>query len=339
MSASAIPNADAFVSYPHLHNIGNTPMAALRDIPGLYAKLEGHNPGHSIKDRTITSIVAGMLNDGALVPGSRSSSDGRNTLVLVTSGSAGVSLMKLHKELNIDLNVIIVMPAAYAIKKGPAQVIENCSFDEPGGGVQVGVWSSFDDVVEHERTSCQVVLAEGMFMDVLAHTREIAARKGWQLLEQHTDAASTLGHASTAQEILRDVPTVTDVVCATGTGATAAGLRKFLPGHIPVHSRMAKSGDIDGLSDVRRYSNFCDTSALEGYSACYFDKSTANAHTQALADYGISAGPSSGACFWLARNVLASRPEGTGVVVFICADGTLDTACAERSRRKRLQLV
>ena len=130
LSASTSRDADVFVSREYQHAIGNTPMAALRDMPGLYAKLEGHNPGHSIKDRTITSIVTGMLNDGALVPGS--SSGGSNTLVLVTSGSAGGSLMKLHKELTVDVNIIIVMPSVYAAKKCPSQVIEKCSLDEPG---------------------------------------------------------------------------------------------------------------------------------------------------------------------------------------------------------------
>eukprot|EP00937_MAST-01D_sp_MAST-1D-sp2_P000452 g452.t1 len=315
-------HADSFVTDAYLRKIGNTPTAALRDAPGLYAKLEGHNPGHSIKDRTITSIVTNMLADGAL-----GGPTGANTLVLVTSGSAGVSLVELHKALTVDVNVIIVMPSAYAVKESPAQVIETCSMDEPGE-VPAGVWHSFDDVVEHEASSCQVVLVDGVFVDVLAQTREVAARKGWCVLEQHTDATSMLGHESTAREILRDTPAVTDVVCATGTGATAAGLREFLPDHVTVHSRMAKSGEIDGLSDVRRYSNFCDTTVLEGYSACHFDKGAAAAHTQALADYGILAGPSSGACFWLAREVLASRPDGEGEVVFICADGTLADGAA-----------
>ena len=50
-------------------------------------------------------------------------------------------------------------------------------------------------------------------------------------------------------EILQQCPDVTDVVVSTGTGATAAGLRKFLPTHITIHSRPAKSGTIEGLTD------------------------------------------------------------------------------------------
>ena len=170
--------------------------------------------------------------------------------------------------------------------------------------------------------SCSIVLAEGAFIDVLADARVVAGAAGWNMLEQHSDANSIEGHRSTATEIMQQIPGVTDVVCSTGTGATAAGLRAFLPENVKVHARPAISGSIDGLSDVNRYNNFCDTSKLENYNECVFDKDTAVANTQELQEaYGIVAGPSSGACWWLAKSILERDPSKK--VATICADGSL----------------
>ena len=65
-----------------LRNIGNTPLVKLDEQ--IFAKLEGHNPGQSIKDRALSSMVLAMLADGRLDPDA-------DSLCLVTSGSAGVS--------------------------------------------------------------------------------------------------------------------------------------------------------------------------------------------------------------------------------------------------------
>ena len=309
--------------HDHLDAIGNTPLVEVQR--GMYAKLEGHNPGDSLKDRTITSIVMNSFHEGTLAL--------RNdTLVLVTSGSAGVSLVALHQALasveGLDLNVIVVMPKAYAHKKIPSEIIDHDSTE---------VFHGHTNLIEHNRASgfmenrCQVMLMDGAFIDILAETREIAAEKGWKMLEQHTDCNSVQGHASTAIELMQAVPDLTDVVCSTGTGATAAGLRKFLPDHVTVHSRPAESGTIDGLSNVRRYNNFCNPEQLANYDSCLFDKDTAERHTEALLDqHGIKAGPSSGACFWLAREVMDEHEAAGKVggkdakVVFICADGSME---------------
>merc|ERR550514_2313519 len=104
-----------------------------------------------------------------------------------------------------------------------------------------------------------------------------------------------LAHESTAVELMEQCPEVTDVVCTTGTGGTAAGLREFLPGHVTVHARPAMSGTLDGCTDVRRYDNFCDPSLLEGYASEFFCPEEAQEHQQKLKDrYGLEGGPSSG---------------------------------------------
>ena len=208
-----------------LSSIGNTPLVKLED--GIFAKLEGHNPGQSIKDRALSSMVLAMLADGRLDPDA-------DSLCLVTSGSAGVSLLSLHKSLRsagLQMDVVVVVPQAYAHKPVPREILAT-----PG----VQVYRSAEALKAASGKSCgaqKVLLLEGTFMEVLAEAKEFAAEEDWRVLDQHYDDNGLLAHEATVRELLRDCPGVTDVVCTTGTGATAAGLRRFLPEHIRVHAR------------------------------------------------------------------------------------------------------
>lgn len=150
------------------------------------------------------------------------------------------------------------------------------------------------------------------------------------MLDQHYDRNSFLAHKSTAREILRDVPHVTDVVVATGTGATAQGLREYLPERVRVHSRRTESGTVDGLTDITHYNNFCNPKALEGYlSEPFFSVADAERERWKLLErYGIEGGMSSGASYWLAQQVCDEgvRRGLKRTVVFISADGRLANA-------------
>lgn len=72
--------------------IGKTPVVQLRRVvePGsaeVWVKLEGMNPGGSIKDRTALAMIIDAENRGALVPG--------QTIVEPTSGNTGVGLAQV----------------------------------------------------------------------------------------------------------------------------------------------------------------------------------------------------------------------------------------------------
>ncbi len=70
--------------------VGDTPLVELRRLfaqpahPRVLAKLEGHNPGGSAKDRPAAAMIAAALRDGSLHPGA--------TIVESSSGNLGVSL-------------------------------------------------------------------------------------------------------------------------------------------------------------------------------------------------------------------------------------------------------
>jgi len=162
---------------------------------------------------------------------------------------------------------------------------------------------------------------DGEFMEVQAKMNELAKEHRWALLDQHFDVNSMIAHQSTAEEIIRQLPSITDVVCTTGTGGTAAGLRKYLPAHVNVHARPATPGSIDGITDVRRYDNFCNTELLEGFSSGFFDKTESVDNQKELkALHNIIAGESSGAAYALAKDIVQENPYAQ--VVFICADGS-----------------
>jgi cysteine synthase len=290
--------------------IGKTPMVQVEER--IHAKLEGESPGGSLKDRTITALVLNAFADGRL----RAKGD---TLLLVTSGSAGYSLVKVKQALEAvrgcELDVVVAMPKAYAHKEVPANII-----DLDGVRTFEGCDALLEDMQSSPKGQARVLLLDGVFMDVLAESKELAQDKGWMLVDQHFDAHAVTGHHSTAAEIMLQCPDVTDVVCATGTGATAAGLLRYLPAHVKVHSRPAVSGSIDGLSNLERYDNFCDQSMLEGYSNGFFNQDIAQDMQKDLVNnLGMACGPSTGATYGLAKDIIAK--DASAKVVFIAADG------------------
>ena len=69
--------------------IGNTPLIKLNKITqnllgNFYAKYEGYNPGHSMKDRIAMHIIEEAERKGILKPGS--------TIIETTSGNTGFSI-------------------------------------------------------------------------------------------------------------------------------------------------------------------------------------------------------------------------------------------------------
>src|SRR6266853_1519164 len=73
--------------------IGNTPLVRLQRLPGtvpvgrgtvLLAKLEGNNPGGSVKDRPALSMIRRAQERGEIKPGDR--------LIEATSGNTGIAL-------------------------------------------------------------------------------------------------------------------------------------------------------------------------------------------------------------------------------------------------------
>jgi len=277
-----------------------TPLMLVR--PNLYAKLEGLNAGGSIYDRAVMKCTMGMLETGELKPG--------GTLCLHTSGNAGRSLLEVQKKLaksGIDIKVKLFMTRRYLTRdrRGSSSWRQGLAIHSmPHAGKMSQFLSGL----------------ASRFMGLSELMENMVEKHSWSTLDLHQDVNSMHAHQSTAEELMNQLPFVTDVVCTTGTGGTASGLRKYLPAHVNVHARPAKGGEIDGITDVRTFSNFCDTSLLKGFASNFFDKKTCIRDQKELkVSYNIKAGESSGAAYGLAKDILKENPNAQ--VVFICADG------------------
>lgn len=87
--------------------IGNTPMVELKKLnpnPGvkIFAKLEGDNPGGSVKDRPALNMIRSALERREIRPGSK--------LIEATSGNTGIALAMIARL--FDLEIELVMPSS-----------------------------------------------------------------------------------------------------------------------------------------------------------------------------------------------------------------------------------
>src|SRR6185436_17335311 len=94
--------------------IGNTPMVEIgkvtRDLPRsvrILAKLEGFNPGGSVKDRPALSMVQEGLKSGTLRPG--------KTIIDSTSGNTGIALAMVGAVLGYPVE--LVMPENVSVER------------------------------------------------------------------------------------------------------------------------------------------------------------------------------------------------------------------------------
>lgn len=86
--------------------IGKTPILKLKDRE-IYAKLEGMNPGGSVKDRVALGMLQEALDQGLI--------DEDTTIVEPTSGNTGIGISMIAASLG--LKVIIVMPETMSIER------------------------------------------------------------------------------------------------------------------------------------------------------------------------------------------------------------------------------
>ncbi len=100
------------MSYSILDLIGNTPLVkatSLINNPNitLYLKLEGHNPGGSVKDRAAYNMIKSALDRGDI--------DQNSQLIEATSGNTGIALAMIAGI--FKLNIELVMPENSTIER------------------------------------------------------------------------------------------------------------------------------------------------------------------------------------------------------------------------------
>jgi cysteine synthase B len=179
--------------------IGNTPLVELNHIPTnpkvrIFCKLEGQNPGGSVKDRAAYNMIKSALDRGDIKKGDK--------LVEATSGNTGIALAMVANVLG--LNMTLIMPD----NSTKERVL---SMEAYGAKV---ILTPAEKTIEYSR-----VLAE-----------EMKDKQGYFMLDQFANADNYMAHYySTGPEIWRDTSgEVTHFVSAMGTTGTIMGVSKYL---------------------------------------------------------------------------------------------------------------
>ena len=91
--------------------IGDTPLVEIKNIDTglckLFVKMESHNPGGSIKDRTASYIIDQAEKDGLLKPG--------GTIIEATAGNTGIGLALVG--ILKGYRVVLVIPDKMSLEK------------------------------------------------------------------------------------------------------------------------------------------------------------------------------------------------------------------------------
>jgi cysteine synthase A len=180
--------------------IGQTPVLHLRslDQPGageVYAKLEFHNPGGSIKDRPALAMIRAAEAAGELIQGA--------TIIEPTAGNTGIGLALVGVALGY--RVILVVPAGFSAEK----------------------------VLLMEALGAEVVLtpSEKRMTGAIDKAHELAAAMGDAFVpQQFENRANPEGHyRGTGAEIWRQMAGRIDaVVIGAGTGGTFTGVARYV---------------------------------------------------------------------------------------------------------------
>jgi cysteine synthase B len=182
--------------------IGNTPLvdiSALSPNPAarIYMKLEGQNPGGSVKDRVALSLIEDAERRGVLVPGKPD-----QVLLEPTSGNTGIGLAMVCRVKGYHLKA--VMPTAVSVER--RQLLE--------------LWGA--EIIESpgpEGSNGAVRMAQGIAEE----------HPEWVFLYQYGNPANPKAHyEGTGPEILRDCPGITHFVAGLGTSGTLLGVGRFL---------------------------------------------------------------------------------------------------------------
>jgi cysteine synthase B len=176
--------------------VGNTPLVALthlHDNPKvkIFGKLEGDNPGGSVKDRAAKSMIQGALERGEIKSGTK--------LIEATSGNTGIALAMIARLYGIEIE--LAMP----------------------------VNSTKERILTMEAFGAKVTLTETI-ESARDYAIEKASQGEYILLNQFENPDNYLAHyRTTGPEIFRDTQgKITHFVSSMGTTGTIMGTSMYL---------------------------------------------------------------------------------------------------------------
>lgn len=271
--------------------IGNTPMVEIKKLnpnPNvkIFGKLEGDNPGGSVKDRASLNMIRSAVERGDIKAGTK--------LIEATSGNTGIALAMIARL--FDLEIELVMPSN----------------------------STRERTLTMEAFGAKVTLLEGIEL-CRDYAEEKGATGEYFLLNQFANPDNYLAHyKTTGPEIWRDTNGgITHFVSSMGTTGTIMGCSRYFKEVNPdiqiVGCQPTEGSSIPGIRrwpeaylpkifDPKRVDRVMDISEAEA---------TDMARKLAKVE-GVFAGMSSGGALAAAIRLAEELQEGT--IVFICCD-------------------
>jgi len=276
--------------------IGNTPLVELNKLhnkPGvkLYGKLEGDNPGGSVKDRAAYSMIKGAIDRGELKPGMK--------LVEATSGNTGIALAMIARLCSIEIE--LVMP-------------EN---------------STRERVLTMEAFGAKVTLtpAAGAMEAAIDYAHAQVTKGGYLMLNQFANPDNYGAHyRTTGPEIWKDTEgKITHFVSSMGTTGTIMGVSGFLKEKNPgIQIIGAQPTDGSRIPGIRRWSAAYLPKIFEPQRVDRIidvSEEEATQMTRKLArEEGVFCGMSSGGAVSIATKLIEEIEEGV-IVAIICDRG------------------
>ena len=272
-----------------IESIGNTPLIKVEEFPArIYAKLEGFNPGGSIKDRAALGMIKAAEKEGVLKRG--------DCIIEVSSGNTGVAMAMIAAAKGYNMKVVVP------------------SITAPG------------KVKIMEKFGAEVIFDDRLRQDIIPEIKEkIESGENLVYLNQYENKNNVIAHyEGTGQEIVTQIEdeVIDFFVAGIGTGGTITGIATKLKEKYPaikIVGVMPKVGHeiIEGIKSIK-----------EGFTPPVLNESIIDemyelTEEQSLIgrDYlastkGILVGPSSGASMYAALEVAKINPGKTIVTVF-----------------------
>lgn len=179
--------------------VGNTPLVELKHVTinkkvTIYAKMEGNNPGGSVKDRAAYGMIKGALERGEITPGIK--------LIEATSGNTGIALAMIASLFGVEIE--IVMPED----------------------------ATRERVLTMQAFGAKVILTpkEHSMEGAIDYARKQVTAGGYLMLNQFDNPDNAAMHyATTGPEIWKDTNgKITHFVSAMGTTGTIMGVSAYL---------------------------------------------------------------------------------------------------------------
>lgn len=273
-----------------LDAIGNTPVVDVsffspRPRVKIWAKLEGGNPGGSVKDRTAKYLFQAAEEKRLLVED--------RILIEPTSGNTGIALAMIAAAKGYRFTA--VMPESASVER--RKLLKAFGAD--------------------------IILTDGKkgTNGAIEVAREMVARDPiYFMFDQFENEANPLAHyETTGAEIIADVPEVDALVAGLGTGGTITGTGKRLKeyqSNIKVFGiEPSPDSAVEGLRNMKEYKpSVFDEGLLD--AKLEVPDGEAFKLARKLYRHGIAAGISSGAALWGAIRVAEWLGEGTVVTIF-----------------------